>query len=128
MRCGLAVRAAPRDLKGFRTRAAVGLAVIGTAVAVLYLPSLLAALWVGIRASSPLELASAVFLGATQRLVEGVSIWRALTNVVELIASALSAPGALAVLGGACVLSAAAFKLLQGLLVSERSTGYANLA
>ena len=104
------------------------LTAIGTAVAVVYLPSLLAAVWLGIRAGDPLELAAAVLLGTTQRLVEGISFWRVLTNVVDLIAAGLSAPVGLAFLAGACALSAAAFRLLQGLLVSERSAGYANLS
>lgn len=124
-RCGLTP--APKDLAGLRVRAAVVLASAGTLVAVLYLPSLLNALWLGIQAWNPLELAAAVMLSATQRLAEGVSFWRVLTNVVALIADALSSPAALATLAAACALSAAAIRLLQGLLVSERSAGYANL-
>ena len=95
------------------------------AVAVVYLPSLLAAVWVGIQAWNPLEVASALLLGATQRLVEGVTLWRVLTQIGELLARILESPKVLVILVGACLLSAGAFRLLQGLIVPERSRGHA---
>ncbi len=113
------------DLTGYRARAALLLAGLGMAVAVVYLPSLLAAVWVGIQAWNPLEVASALLLGATQRLVEGVTLWRALTQIGELLARILESPRVLALLVGACLLSAGAFRLLQGLIVPERSRGHA---
>ena len=126
-RCGLRVAPRSTDLTGFRARAAVAVACLGTALAFVYLPSLVAAIWVGVKAGRPVELAGALLVGLSQRLIEGVSTWRALVDVAELVTAAFSAPQVLAVLAGACLLSAGAFRLLQGLLVPARSTNYANL-
>ncbi|MDX1501667.1 MAG: hypothetical protein R3325_04835 [Thermoanaerobaculia bacterium] len=100
-------------------------ALVATALALL--PTLLSALAALVRTGKPLELAAAALAAGIQRIGESLALWETLAGVSGAVGSALASPLILAILALCAAVSLLAFKLLESLLVSDRSTYYAEL-
>lgn len=83
-----------------------------------YLPSLLGIVHPGRIA----EIGVTVLVGFIERLSFGLVFWRILNDVGAVLASALSSPAFMAAAVLSVALSVSAFRLLHGLVVSERSS------
>ncbi len=119
-------------------KAAFALCASASAVAVAWLASWIGSFLAGFRPGAMGEIAAglasfgewlvatgaAALVAGGQALARGLRVWEVLAHVGDLVSEVVSSPPLLAALLGATLLSLAAFKVLHGLLVPERSNGY----
>lgn len=107
-----------------RLAVAVCLALAGTSV-LLLVPGALALAGELAGLLRPLELALGLLTGLAQRVGEGLAAWRALSEVGRLLSEIVASPPVLAALTAGLVASVGAFRLLQKMILPERSSRYA---
>lgn len=114
-----------RDLKGLRWRALAAACLALAAGAATFLPSVAQAAWVGLRSGKALELAIAFFVQLTEGLAQGLALIGTLIGTVRTVGGAFASPAVLAMIAASAVSSLLAFRVLQSLMVSQRSTYHA---
>ncbi len=122
-RAGIPPAVAAVPSLGLRLAVALGLLLLG--LSFVLLPGTLATVAGLLAAVSWTEVALAGLVGLVQRVGEGLAVWRALSDVGGILAEALYSPKVLAVLTCSALLSAAAFRMLYGLMMQERRSRYA---
>ncbi len=110
-----------RDLAGLEVRVLVGLACALSAVSIFYLPSILAALSATVRARGLIELGAGLLVELSQRVAAGFAFWDALRLAGRVLSEAAATPAVMTTLTLAVLVSAGAFRLLQELVIPERS-------
>ncbi len=110
-----------RDLAGLEVRALVALACALSAVSIFYVPSVLSAISATVRARGLVDLAAGLLVELSQRVAASFAVWDALRLAGRVIAEAAATPGVMATLALAALVSAGAFRLLQELVIPERS-------
>jgi len=114
-----------RDLTGLRWRTLAAACWILAACAATFVPSIAQAVWVGLEAGTWLDLGMAAFLGLVSGLVQGVALIGTLIGTLRTVGGAFASPTVLAMIATSAFLSLLAFRVLQGLMVSQRSTHHA---
>jgi hypothetical protein len=109
-------------------RAALSLCLALGALSLLMLPSVLPAVLGIVNPGKLAEFGLAAVVGGIQRLGVGLVVWRGFSSVGEVLSSVVSTPRVLAALGGSALLSIGAFRVLQGLILYERSSHYVSSA
>ena len=109
------------DLTSQRLRALVTAAGALVVVALLFVPSVLSAVWLVASSLDPLQLGADLLASGVARVAESVAVWEALAGVAGAVGGALSSPRLLAILVAAALISLTAFGVLQSLLLSNRS-------
>ncbi len=110
-----------RDLARLEVRALVALGCALSAVSIFYLPSVLAALSATLRPHGLVDLAVGLLVEVSQRVAAGFAVWDALHLAGRVLAEAASTPAVMASLALAALVSAGAFRVLQELVIPERS-------
>lgn len=105
-------------------KALLGLCYLLAALAVVWLPGLLGSLWTGLGPGKAIELGAGVLVSLTERLAEGIAVWGTLTGVARVVSSSVASPAVLAAIAAAGLIGVIAFRLLHGLLVSEKDAHY----
>ena len=116
---------APRDLRGLRWRALIAVSGALAATALGFLPTVVAGAGALARTGKPVELAVAGLAAAIERIGESLFLFDAVARVGSIVGSALASPAVLVILALCAAVSLVAFRLLEGLLVSDRSVYYA---
>jgi hypothetical protein len=93
-------------------------------MAALALPTLLPPLAGLFHVGLVLEVGVEALVGLLQRLGDGLTYWRAMTQVSEVFSSLVTTPPLFAALVAGILLSIGAFRLLYGLMIPERSIRY----
>jgi len=110
------------DLQGARTRGLVAACAALSALAVAFVPGLLMVLGTAVRPALVVRFVAAALAAGIQRLAESFTTWETLVRVSQAVGAALDSPWILTTLTLCALISLAAFRLLQGLMVSERSS------
>lgn len=110
------------DLQGVRARGLVAVSAALTAVALAFAPAVLAALGAAIRPVLLVRFAAGTLAAGIQRLAEGFTVWETLARISSAVGGALDSPVMMATLTLCALISLGAFRLLKGLMVSERSS------
>ncbi len=106
-------------------RAATAVCLLLGGVAVLLLPPTVVPLAGSLEIGSVLEGAATAVAGAGRRFAVGVTVWRAVSDAGILLAEALTSPAVLVTLATSLVLSTGLFRLLSGLMLTERNRRHA---
>lgn len=114
-----------RDLTGLRWRALAAACLILAAGALTFVPSIAQAVWVGLGSGTWLDLGMAAFLGLVAGLVQAVALIGTLIGTLHTVGGAFASPTVLAMMAASAFLSLLAFRILQGLMASQRSTHHA---
>ena len=120
-RLGLAAPAPP----SFALRVAVGLCLSLTGLSVVLLPGTLKSVTDLLMAVSWIEVGTSALVGFVQRVAEGFAVWRVVSDVGEILATAFDTRIVLVALSLSVLLSAGAFRMLYGLMIQGRSSRYA---
>ena len=123
LRGGLARAASTIPSPAQRLLIAVCLLLAG--VSVTLLPGFLTIAADLLPAISWIGVGMAALIGLAERLGESLAVWRTLSDVGEIVATALESQMVIAVLTSSALLSAGALRLLYSLMIQERSSGYA---
>lgn len=115
----------PRDLRDPRWKALTTAALVLAAGALLFVPSVTAAAWVGVRSGKLLELAIFGFVSVVEALTQGLAVIGALIGAGRAIGSGFASPMVLAMMASSALLSLLAFRFLQALMASQRSSHHA---
>lgn len=107
----------------FKTAVACALAAAGSAVVIA--PSVVAPWLQTLKLSWIVNWWTATIIGASQRLANGLEVWRVLEKIGETLAMTLASPVSVAALSLAIVIIFATFRALTGLVSLERSVGNA---
>jgi hypothetical protein len=123
---GLAIPALrPRDLRDPRWKALTTAALVLAAGALLFVPSVTAVAWVGVRSGKLLELAVFGFVSLVEALTQGLTVIGALIGAGRAIGAGFASPMVLAMMASSALLSLLAFRFLQALMVTQRSSHHA---
>lgn len=114
---------APRLTPQWKALMAVAFALV--AVLGGAMPRLLGALWIGLGPGRAIDLTAGFLVGLTARLAESVLVWGALSGAARIVFESVSSPQMMTAIAAAALVSAAALRLLHGLLLSERNSRYA---
>lgn len=123
-RAGLAMPLAARQ-PALAMRLAVAICLALASSSLLLLPGALAVLGELAGLLRPIQLGLGLVTGVAQRFGEGVAAWRALSEAGRLLSDLAASPPVLAALTLGLLASAGAFRLLQRMVLAERSSGYA---
>jgi hypothetical protein len=115
----------PRDLRGRRWKALTAACLGLASVALVFLPSLGEAFWVALRSGAFFQIGVAAFVGLVGEVAEGVAVLETLSGVIRAVAGEFASPLVLAALAASAAVSLAAFRLLQGLMVSQEGGHHA---
>ena len=88
------------------------------------LPEILPSILALVNPSKIAEVGVGTMVTAVQRFGEGLVVWRVLADISSTLTAALTSPQSLAMLAFGALLSVLAFRTLQGLIDSERSSRY----
>lgn len=116
---------APRrraDISGLGSRLAVAACWLLAAVSLSFVPSMLTAFAAAARTAAWGQLLAGLLQGTVRAVARTVTTWETLAGIGEHVAAAMSAPPMLALISASALLSLGALRLLQGLLVTTRST------
>lgn len=129
-RAGLAPIAAPAQpwAAVWTLRATLSLSLALGALFLMLLPGYLPSLLGIVHPGRVAEIGVTALVGFIERLSFGLVFWRILSDVGAVLASAVSSPAFMAAAALSIVLSVSAFRLLHGLVVSERSSYYVGSA
>ncbi len=128
--CGLGVAPAAtgRRVTVWSLRALLSLCLALGALSVWLLPTLFPSLLGLAHPGRLLELGLDLLVSLCQRLGVGLVVWRVLSEIGGLLASALASPRYLLVLMTSALLSFGALRILHGLILSERSSHHVRSA
>jgi hypothetical protein len=115
----------PRDLRDPRWKALTTAALVLAAGAVLFVPSVTAAAWVGVRSGKLLELVVAGFVSLVEALNQGLTVIGALAGAGRAVGAGFASPLVLAMMASSALLSLLAFRFLQALMATQRSSHHA---
>lgn len=118
-----ALLAAPKLTLRWKAAIAASFALVALTGGVL--PRMLGALWAGLGPGKLIDLVAGAVVSLSARLAEGVTVWSTLSGVARTVSESLASPSMMAAVATAALVSAVAFRLLHGLLISERNTRYA---
>ncbi len=125
-RAGLSAPAGALAIPPLALRLAIGLCLALVGASVVLLPATLRTAADLLQAVSWIEVGTTALIGFTQRLVEGLAVWRTLSDIGEILATALDSRMVIAALTSSALLSAGAFRMLYGLMTQDRSSRYAS--
>ncbi len=106
-------------------KAALGVCFALTALAAGTLPPVVAVLFTGLGPGAMVDVGAGVLVDLSARLAEGVAFWGALSGVARAVSVSLASPAMLAALAASALISAAALRLLHGLMLPERNARHA---
>lgn len=102
----------------------LGLCYVLAGLAVMWLPGFLGSLWSGLGPGKAIEVGAGVLVALTERLAEGIAVWGTLSGVARVVSTNVASPAVLSAVAAAALIGVIAFRLLHGLLVTEKDARY----
>jgi hypothetical protein len=99
----------------------LGLCYVLAALAVIWLPGVLAELGSTFGSGLLISFLTGVLVSATKLLSQGVVVWETLTGLARAVSASLASPTVFAAMATTILVSAIALRLLHDLLVSDRN-------
>lgn len=106
-------------------RLAIALCLVLVTVTVLLTPGIVYVVFGSLKGDSLAQIGTAALVGFLQRFGEGLAVWQTFSGAGRILASTLNTPSVYAALIFGSLFSIGAFRLLHGLMISDRGTSYA---
>jgi hypothetical protein len=106
-------------------RLALALCLILVTVTVLVTPGIVYVVFGSLKGDSLAQIGTAALVGFLQRFGEGLAVWQTFSGAGRILASTLNTPSVFAALIFGSLFSIGAFRLLHGLMITDRGTHYA---
>ena len=107
-------------------RLAIALCLVLVTITVLVTPGIVYVVFGSLKGDSLTQIGTAALVGFLQRFGEGLAVWQAFSGAGRILASTLNTPSVYAALIFGSLFSIGAFRLLHGLMISDRGTSYAS--
>lgn len=106
-------------------RLAIALCLVLVTVTVLLTPGIVYVVFGSLKGDSLAQIGTTALVGFLQRFGEGLAVWQAFSGAGRILASTLNTPFVYAALIVGSLFSIGAFRVLHGLMISDRGTNYA---
>lgn len=106
-------------------RLALALCLVLVTITVLLTPGFVYVVFGSLKGDSLAQIGTAALVGFLRRFGEGLAVWQAFSEAGRILASTLNTPFVYAALIIGSLFSIGAFRVLHGLMISDRGTNYA---